>query len=228
MKKIKFPVIPLEHVKGVLIDLDNTLYLFDEANIRALKFVHAFVKKEIKISFGAFYQEVRDAFVERFSQIGETPAAHGRFPIFQNIMEAHRINNAWKWAYEMEKIYWRNLLKRIKPDKNGVEFLKECKKKGIPVCIVTNLFATIQVAKIKKLRIDDYIADIVSNDYVGVDKPHPDMFEEALKRLGLKAPDVIMIGDNQEKDIDGAAKVGIQGYKVSPPLQNKSCQSFNF
>lgn len=228
MKKINFPVIPLENVKGVLIDLDNTLYLFDEANIKALRFVYAFMRSEIKIPFIQFYGEVRDGFVQRFKQIGETPAAHGRFSVFQNILIAHNVPGAWKKAFEMEKIYWRNLFKRIKPDKNGMDFLKSCKEKGIPVCIVTNLFASIQVEKIKRLRLSPYIDSIVSNDDAGVDKPHPDMFETALKRLKIKANDAIMVGDNQAKDVDGAEAVGIKGYKVSPPSQNKSCQPFNF
>ena len=59
-----------------------------------------------------------------------------------------------------------------------------------------------------------YVDFIVSNDEVGVDKPHPLMFKTALKKMGIHAKDAIMIGDSTHKDIAGATAVKIKTYQV--------------
>ena len=50
---------------------------------------------------------------------------------------------------------------------------------------------------------------ILVSDAVGVKKPHPGIFDEALKRLGLRPDQVMHVGDSQE-DIEGAAGAGIR------------------
>ena len=228
MKKIIYPEIPLDGVKAVLIDLDNTLYVCREQNIRALKAVYSFIHHELKVSFDAFFEEVNTCFEERFDIVGRTPSAHCRFFVFEQLLINHNISKAWIKAFEMEKIFWRHLFKRIHADKNAKDFLKKCKGLGIKVCLLTNLFAEIQIKKLKKLKLTEYIDMIVANDSVAVDKPHPDIYTYALKRLDLTIEDVIMIGDNLNTDIKGAEAVGIRAYQVFPPKKNNACEVFNF
>jgi len=228
MKKIIYPEIPLDGVKAVLMDLDNTLYVCREQNIRALKAVYSFIHHELKVSFDAFFDEVNACFEARFDEVGRTPSAHCRFFVFEQVLINHNIPKTWVKAFEMEKIFWRHLFKRIRADKNAKEFLKKCHEKEIKVCLLTNLFAEIQIKKLKKLKLEDYIDMIVANDNVGVDKPHPDIYDYALKRLGLTKSDVIMVGDNPNTDIKGAEAVGIKAYQVFPPKKNNACEVFNF
>lgn len=50
---------------------------------------------------------------------------------------------------------------------------------------------------------------IVVSDAVGVKKPHPGIFEQALRELALSPTEVVHVGDSQE-DIEGATGVGIR------------------
>ncbi len=50
---------------------------------------------------------------------------------------------------------------------------------------------------------------ILVSDSVGVKKPHPGIFEQALRELDIPATSAIHVGDSQE-DIDGAAGAGIR------------------
>jgi len=45
-------------------------------------------------------------------------------------------------------------------------------------------------------------------------KPHPSIFEAALKLAGVAAADAVMVGDSLTQDIDGARGVGMRGVLV--------------
>ena len=45
-------------------------------------------------------------------------------------------------------------------------------------------------------------------------KPHPSIFESALKLLGVAAAESVMVGDSLPHDIEGARRVGMRGILV--------------
>ena len=54
----------------------------------------------------------------------------------------------------------------------------------------------------------------VSSSQHGFMKPHPSIFEAALKLAGVSAADAVMVGDNLTQDIKGAQRVGMRGVLV--------------
>lgn len=54
----------------------------------------------------------------------------------------------------------------------------------------------------------------VSSSQHGFMKPHPSIFEAALKLAGVSASDAVMVGDSLTQDIDGARRVGMRGILV--------------
>lgn len=76
--------------------------------------------------------------------------------------------------------------------------------------IITNGFKEVQNIKIKNSRIDKYFATITTSDEVGVKKPHPQIFREALTRAAVSSDKALMIGDSLEADIEGAKKAGMK------------------
>ena len=215
MKKIIFPQIPLENVKGVLIDLDDTLYSFEDANLYALHKVHNRVQSVLPLSFDDFYRLYKQQWTRLFADLGTVPSAHCRYTMFQRLIESQHIEKPYLWGQKLEKTYFKYLLKGIKPDPHAVAFLKSCKHRLIPVCLVTDLFAGIQVQKLNRLKLTRYIDYVVANDEVGIDKPHAGMFLHALEKIKVAPKDAVMIGDNFEKDIQGAQALGIRAYQVT-------------
>ena len=68
-----------------------------------------------------------------------------------------------------------------------------------------------------------YIDIIVTSEEVGIEKPSTQMFYTILQKLNLNPCDVIMIGDNYDKDIIGAINANILGYwfhKNNPNFNN--------
>ncbi|MDQ1301438.1 MAG: hypothetical protein QG637_1359 [Chloroflexota bacterium] len=66
------------------------------------------------------------------------------------------------------------------------------------------------------LFLDSRIAAIFNSATVGYEKPHPQIFREALAFVGNGGP-TWMIGDNYVADILGAAAVGVPGVLVRQP-----------
>ncbi len=45
-------------------------------------------------------------------------------------------------------------------------------------------------------------------------KPHPSIFEAALKQVDVRAEESVMVGDSLSHDIEGARRVGMRGVLV--------------
>ncbi len=63
-------------------------------------------------------------------------------------------------------------------------------------------------------ELDDLIDVAVSSSQHGYMKPHPSIFEAALKLAGVPAGDALMVGDSLTQDIEGAKRVGMRGVLV--------------
>ncbi len=214
---IKFPKIDLNGIKGVLLDLDNTLYHYDSCHIKAIAECYSSYKDHLDtdISFNDFstiYRQKRDVVTKRLSPQG---ACRSRLFAFQEMFEEFDLDNNWELAAKYEEIYWSSIIKNMTLAKDALIFLKECKKLKIDACIVSDMTANIQIRKLQKLEVGNYIKYLVTSEEVGAEKPDPHMFKATLGKLDLSAKEVIMIGDSESKDIKGAEALGIKSYKIS-------------
>lgn len=82
--------------------------------------------------------------------------------------------------------------------------------------IITNGFEEIQAIKMKESGLSPFFSTIITSEGAGTKKPHPAIFQYSLKQVGGLAEKSLMIGDNQLVDINGAAKVGIDGVFFNP------------
>jgi putative hydrolase of the HAD superfamily len=80
---------------------------------------------------------------------------------------------------------------------------------GLRLAVLSNFDA-----RLPRLLADAGLADgfdaIVYSEEVGVEKPHPAIFEEVLERLELPAARVLHVGDSRRDDVEGARAVGMQ------------------
>jgi putative hydrolase of the HAD superfamily len=58
---------------------------------------------------------------------------------------------------------------------------------------------------------------VVISSEVGADKPDPWIFQEALRLSGVRASEALHVGDEPEGDWEGAARVGMQVFKLRRP-----------
>jgi putative hydrolase of the HAD superfamily len=55
---------------------------------------------------------------------------------------------------------------------------------------------------------------VVISAEVGVRKPDPRIFEEALRRAGVAAGEAVHVGDLPEEDIEGARRAGLGAFLI--------------
>lgn len=75
--------------------------------------------------------------------------------------------------------------------------------------IITNGFHEVQILKLKRSKIENYFQTVTTSDEIGKKKPHPSIFDFALRRAQVESRNSIMIGDSFEADILGAESAGM-------------------
>ena len=88
--------------------------------------------------------------------------------------------------------------------------LIELAKMGLKLVVVSDaprFQAWLRLAELHLLHIFDHV---VTFDDTGERKPHPAPFQKALSLLGMEPSEVLMVGDWAERDIVGAAQLGMK------------------
>ncbi len=91
----------------------------------------------------------------------------------------------------------------------AVPMLKELKKQGKNIYLLSNAQRVFLMAELKMLKLDKYFDGIYISSDLHTCKPDPMIFKELLKKEDLKKSDTVMVGSEYSTDIKGANKVGI-------------------
>ena len=207
--------------KGILIDLDNTLYDYAPAHQAALNGVLKFLSPKTKTSsqeLEGYYHKARR---QIHSELRGNASSHNRLLYFQRMFEMMK-HQPLTHALEAYDVYWGTYIENIFLFKGVREFLEKNKKKKI--CLVTDLTADVQHRKLTALGLMDYFDSVVTSEEAGRDKPAREIFLLALRKIGLKARDVCMIGDDYEKDIRGALRLKIHSFWLNRNGQKKKLE----
>ena len=86
--------------------------------------------------------------------------------------------------------------------------LEEMHREGLTLGVISNIGMELP-DHIRDLELDAYVSVMVSSGEVGVAKPHPAMFELALRKAGTSPAEAIHVGDGYESDVVGARDAGL-------------------
>ena len=75
--------------------------------------------------------------------------------------------------------------------------------------ILTNGFNEVQFVKLERAGLRKYFDAIITSENAGSKKPDPGIFEHALVQTHAVRDESLVIGDDPESDIEGAANTGI-------------------
>ncbi len=187
--------------KGILLDLDNTVYAYTDCHEPALD---ASLKHLSTISgldhdsLNQMYDVARDKVKQKTKG---TAASHSRFLYFQRMCEM--LDQApYELAPNLDNLYWSTYMDYMVFRPHFADFLDAIKP--MPIAIVTDMTADWQLKKIVRLGLQEHITAVVTSEEAGHDKPHPDIFALAADKLSTEPGSLCMIGDSWEKDILGA------------------------
>ena len=87
--------------------------------------------------------------------------------------------------------------------------LRALQHKGYRLFAASNSFGHLQRSRLQHAGILHYFEDTYISMDIGYDKPDVRFYEEALRRCGLQAHEVLMVGDSMTTDIIGAQQAGL-------------------
>jgi putative hydrolase of the HAD superfamily len=96
-----------------------------------------------------------------------------------------------------------------------IEILEYLKSKAYKMHLITNGFESVQFKKIKNSNLSNYFIEVITSEASNSLKPNKEIFEYALKSANAQVESSIMIGDNENADIQGAINAGMDSIFVN-------------
>ena len=106
-----------------------------------------------------------------------------------------------------------------------VEILEYLKNKNYKMHLVTNGFESVQHNKLRESKLTNYFEQVITSEASNSLKPNKEIFDYALQKAGAVLGESIMIGDNQDADIQGGINAGmdtifVNHLKVAPTVKS--------
>ena len=106
------------------------------------------------------------------------------------------------------------------------DLLDSLKAAGKGIYLLSNAQESFTLPEMEELGVLDYFDGVVISSNERMCKPERAFFELLLKRYGLDRQSCVMIGNDQNSDMAGARRAGIDGLyirqEISPPVENES------
>ncbi len=125
------------------------------------------------------------------------------------------VRTALQAMYEVFEVNWH-------VEEDALPVLQVLKEHDCKVGLVSNAADDDDVQRqVDNAGLRPYLDAVYTSAMVGMRKPHPKMFEEAIQSLGVTdLSRVLMVGDRLNADIAGAKKMGMQAVWITRRVNN--------
>jgi HAD superfamily hydrolase (TIGR01509 family) len=212
-------------VKGVLLDLGETLLYVDLKLYRRYKEeVYTILQNHgYESNHDEVFHSIDHAFANTTKDNIRTTCA-----FWKKVLESLEIPPTSKLIDDIERFWKKNIHQMMKFYENARTTLTYLNEK-YHVALVSNCAVGMREI-LETLEVVQFFDCIILSYEVGVRKPEPTMYLEALRGLELNAEDCIFVSD-RVSDLEGAKKVGLktllvrQGAFTLHNIQNPHFQS---
>lgn len=102
------------------------------------------------------------------------------------------------------------------------EVLRELHASGLHMGLISNTQRSLTAFQ-EHFALDGLFTVAVSSFDHGYMKPHPSIFESALRQISVHPQEAVMVGDSVPHDIEGALRLGMRGVLVARNGATPSC-----
>jgi putative hydrolase of the HAD superfamily len=217
--------------KNIFFDLDHTIWDFDanaEETLRELYQIY-----QIRFLSHRSEQDFLDIYVRNNNEMWKL---YRQNKITKDVLRSKRFVDTFReMEVDEEEIphnIWEKYL-QICPTKTilmpGARETLDYLAGKYELHLITNGFAEVQRRKLVHSDLGKYFQSLTISEEVGVQKPHPLVFETALKNAKSSLKTSHYVGDNLEADIKGAIASGWKAYWLTQDdseYQHQDCHSF--
>jgi HAD superfamily hydrolase (TIGR01509 family) len=182
-------------LKGVLLDVDGTLVISNDAHAQA--WVEAFADFGYTVEFDQVRPLIGmggDQIVPKFAPNLSGEEGEGK-----------------KIADRRKELIINKFGKTLAPAPGTHDLIMKVQNEGLETMIASSATTEELSVLLKAAGVDDLLSPdkATTSSDAESSKPEPDIVEAALEKIGLEAPDVIMLGDTPY-DIEAAGKAGVK------------------
>jgi len=199
--------------RGVVFDLDDTLYPERDYVASGFRAVAAEVAARTSLSAGDVYDGLWGDFQEG-----------RRGDLFDRLLARRRQARNTITVAEMVEVY-RGHRPAIELTAEVEDLLSELKEQGIPLGLISDGYRIAQQAKVESLKLETFFDPLILTDALGREfwKPHERAFRQVEEAWDLPGAALVYIGDNPTKDFIAPQRRGWTGLR----LRRRGQESFD-
>ena len=205
----------INNINGIIFDADDTLINHKECEKQALQYLFT--------QIGEKYQnEYQNIFRPLDRNLWDGIPVNGKV-VPKELVPEYRFEELFRLLdidfsdyKKANDLYHYGLEHSVALLENVDDVMEYLYNKGYRLFVATNGLIRLQKPRITNSSIFKYITDIIISEEVSLDKPNREIFDVLFERNSINPSEAIMIGDNLEKDIQGAKNVGIQSIWYNP------------
>lgn len=205
-------------IKVIIFDLDNTLIDF-------IKMKNISVEASVDAMIGAGLQETKKKAIKDIFEIYDKIGMEAK-DIFQKYLKQVLGKIDYRILGSGIAAYRRVHTSFYEPYPHVIPTLIHLKEKGIRFAILSDAPRLKAWIRLCSIKIDHFVDTVVTYDDTRRYKPDKKPFLYILKKMGVSADDCLMVGDNLDRDILGAKRVGMKTalakYGVMPNKYNSN------
>ncbi len=201
-----------EKAGALLFDLFGTLVSYDLDDEIPVRELHRSLNES---GLGVSYEVFRGAYVEARSKYRVI-----RYEKLEEVTNSVWLSDALERLGRRSKVDEQGLANAVeaafKPFSESTSLLHGslevlvAASRRFRIGLVTNFtYAPVVHTVTQRLGMKQYFQAIAISHEVGFRKPHPRIFEDALRALGIEPAEAVMVGNDPFEDISGAKRLGM-------------------
>jgi putative hydrolase of the HAD superfamily len=198
-------------IKAVFFDIDDTLYdTSGFAKLARKAALNAMIDAGLPLSHEDAYTLLREIIKEKGSNYNK----------HLNVLTKRVFGEEKPLLIAIGMITYHNVkfaLLRLFPE--TMSALIHLKSKGYHLGVISNGLTIKQYEKLVRLGLHHFFDSVVTSEEARVEKPDPEIFDLAMKRMGCKAENSVMIGNSFNDDILGAINAGMSAVYLTKKLK---------
>lgn len=205
-------------VKAVIFDLGDTLmhgiHPWPGVLARADRAVADYILAQgIQINPDDFHHQLEQQLDEYYSQREASLQETSTAAVLQELLEQaghpsppkQLIRGALNARYTISQANWQL-------EEDALPTLDALQTRDLRIGLISNAGDNQDVFElVEKFKIEPYLDFVLTSAACGFRKPHPQIFELALAHWGFPPPQVVMVGDRLDADVQGAQLAGMRG-----------------
>lgn len=187
-------------IKYLIFDLDNTIILNEEEDIKTYKDVLKKLNYNVED-----YLKIYDTVDEYEASVSEEELYFTKQGLLEFLNKNLNRNYSIELIDELCDVVGKKWIRKILLDRKTAEYLASKYK----LYIYTNFFGDAQSERIENIGYDKYFKKVFGPEIYGL-KPYRKSIENVLNEIGADPDECLMIGDSKNKEILSASIVGMK------------------